>query len=159
MMSGTAIGKTLWSQQTERWGGGVAATLCMQNDYQLHTVILSWSIPNAESQSLTSPIPWPGVLLWPCLRSLKLHRSLLITPNWILWTSPCCIPIYGLNASQNVPGQPWGCCGLPRSCGHHMTIMQSCTTHATSSVGHLAGPGTWGSQPSLFPIYFDLVAC
>jgi len=46
--------------------------------------------------------------------------------------------------------------GLPRSCGHHMTIAQPHVTHATLSADHLAGgPGTWGLQPS-FPSIFSV---
>src|SRR5882724_11920876 len=41
------------------------------------------------------------------------------------------------------PPWPQRCSGLPRSCGHHVMIMQPCVIHATLSAGHLAGsPGT-----------------
>src|SRR5882724_1542513 len=86
--------------------------------------MLSQSIPNAKSHSLTSPIPFPGLLLQPHLGSLKLPRLVLITPNWIPWTTPCHIPTYCLNSSQNFPPHPQRCSGLPRSCGHHVMIAQ-----------------------------------
>jgi len=52
--------------------------------------------------------------------------------------------------SEQLP-QPQGCSSLPTSCGHHVTIMPSCITHTTLSVGHLAGgPGPEGPNPLFF---------
>ena len=83
---------------------------------------LSRSVPNAKSHSLTSLFPLLDLLLQPHLWSLKLHRSVLTTPDWIPWTSPCCIPTYSQNSKWNHPLQPQRCSSLPRSCGHHVTI-------------------------------------
>ena len=117
---------------------------------------LSWSISNAKSHSLTSTLPLLGLLHWPHLGPHRLHRLVLITSDQVLWSSSHHIQSH----SQN-PGHahlwPRGCGGLPRSHGHHMTITQ---LHTTSSADPLAGgPGTWGSQPSLFSIYFYLIVC
>src|SRR5882724_2218420 len=102
-----------------------------------YTSLLSQSVPDAKSHSLISPSPVLGLLLQPRLGSYKLHGSVLITPNWMPWASPHCIPICSQNSCQNSLPQPQRCSGLPRSFGPHVTIMQSCVTHATSLAGHL----------------------
>jgi len=126
---------------------------------QSHETV-SRSVPRAKSQSLNSTSSPLGSLQHPHLGHHMLCRSGPITPDQVPWASPCRICCYGQNPDQKARPWPQGCGGLPRSCGHHMTIMQPCTTHAISLAGHLAsGPGTLRFQPSFFAIYLHLIVC
>src|SRR5882724_5203633 len=79
----------------------------------------------------------------PLLKCHKLFRSVLITPDQVLWASSCHIRRCSQNHGWNKSPCPRGCESHPRSHGQHVTIAQPHTTCATLSVSHLAGgPGT-----------------
>jgi len=85
----------------------------------------------------------------------RLHQLTSITPDYTQGFPSHQSMDKNQNPLWNIPHWPQGHSSLLRSRGHHMTIMQPCPTHATSSADPLAGgPGTWGFQPSLFSNLF-----
>src|SRR5882724_1249242 len=85
------------------------------------------------------PVPLGGSLL-PYLTMLtRSPQSTPTMPDQVPQTSFSHTRSHGQNHSWNTPQWLWGCKGLLRPHGHHMTIMQPCATHATSLAGHLAG--------------------
>jgi len=152
-----------WTSQSYQiyiWKHPVMLQSLLHSHSAIDLSTLSWSIPSAKSHwlhllSLTQAHSFPPIL-FPMLQATPIH------PNYTqLYLRVHFLSVHGQkNLHQNIPPQPQAHSSLLRSCGHHVTIMQPCATHTTSSAGHLAsGPGTWGSQPSLFSIYFHLIAC
>src|SRR5882724_9030953 len=106
----------------------------------------------------------------PLIRSAQSHSGSLLSfhtlhyrslqssptmPNYAGGFPSNCSTAKCQNPHWNALPQPQECQGLPRSCGHHVMIMQPCATGATSLADPLAsGPGTWGVQPSLFSTLF-----
>src|SRR5882724_13598095 len=98
------------------------------------TRLMSQSVPNAKSTLVTriwalsvSPHRPPSGLL----RLVQPHGPVLITPDWTHWT---CSPNPQQTAHRINPPHPWGDSGLPRSRGHHVTIVQPRVTCATLRV-------------------------
>jgi len=131
----------------------------VQIGWDWYRIDCQWFVPRAKSQWTSSSSSHSGFTPLFSLEPHKLYRTVLIMPDQVLWDSSHHIQYYGQNPGWKTPYDLGDVEAFWDHVGHahddHATMR-----HLHHLIGsHLAGrPGTWGYQPSFFPIYFYVVA-
>src|SRR5882724_10712395 len=141
-----AHGPTTLPAIPERGIAGIQT--CFAGAQHLGGGVLSRSVPNAKSTLVAhtwAPSPSPHRPPSGLLRPVQPHGPVLIMPDWTHWTRS---PNPQWTACQINPPHLRGDGSLPRSRGHHVTIVQPHVTRTTSSVPVDLGPE--GPNPCSF---------